>query len=201
LREWCGLVNLCLLLADERELVREMIEFWEEFVSRVLTRILAHAKADRVRISEDMAYKAHSMISPAMVREFLLPSYRHWVSEIRNAGCPLVDVDSDGYIGELIPLWIEAGINMCEPIEIAAGNDLAAYRKQYGKHMGYLGGIDKRAIAAGGAALEAEVMRVVPPLLEDGGFIPSCDHGVPPDVSWQNYLAYAKLLARLCGWI
>ena len=201
LREWCGLKNLCLLFADEPDLVREMVEFWEEFVSQVLTRVLSEAKADRVRVSEDMAYKAHSIISPAMIRQFLLPTYRRWVSEVRNAGCPIVDVDSDGYIGELLPLWIEAGINMCEPIEVAAGNDVVAYRKLYGKQMAYFGGIDKRAIAAGGAVLEAEVMRVVPPLIEDGGFIPSCDHGVPPDISWQNYLAYSKLLARLCGWI
>jgi hypothetical protein len=41
--------------------------------------------------------------------------------------------------------------------------------------VAYEGGINKRALAAGG-----EVMRAVPPLLEDGGFIPGCDHGVPP---------------------
>ena len=201
LREWCGLVNLCLFFADQPEFVQEMIDFWKEFVSQVLARILKQVKVDRVRISEDMAYKAHSMISPAMVRKFLLPSYDQWVSEVREAGCPLVDVDSDGYIGELIPLWIEAGINVCEPVEVAAGNDIAAFRRHFGRQMAYLGGIDKRAIAAGGAALEAEVLRVVPPLLKEGGFIPGCDHGVPSDISWQNYLAYSRLLARLCGWL
>ena len=54
---------------------------------------------------------------------------------------------------ELIPLWIEAGINVCEPIEVAAGNDIVAYRKHFGRQMAYLGGIDKRAIAAGGAGV------------------------------------------------
>ena len=154
---------------------------------------------DRVRISEDMAYKAHSMISPAMVRKFFLPSYCRWVSELRDAGCPLIGVDSDGYIAELIPLWIEAGINVCEPIEVAAGNDIVAYRKHFGRQMAYLGEIDKRAIAGGGEALEAEVRRVVPPLLKEGGFIPGCDHGVPPDISWKNYVAYSRRLAHLCG--
>ncbi len=200
LREWCGFENLCMLFADQPEFVQEMIDFWKDFVSRTLARIFERVKLDRVRISEDMAYKAHSMISPAMVRKFILPSYRQWISEIRNAGSTLVDIDSDGYIEELIPLWIEAGINACEPIEVAAGNDIAAFRKRFGKRMAYIGGIDKRAIAAGGAALENEVMRVVPPLLEQGGFIPGCDHGVPPDISWLNYVTYSRLLARLCGW-
>jgi hypothetical protein len=68
--------------------------------------------------------------------------------------------------------------------------------------MAYSGGIDKRAIAAGGKVMEAEVMRVVPPLLRNGGgFIPSCDHGVPPDISWPDYIAYSKLLGQLCGWL
>jgi uroporphyrinogen decarboxylase len=201
LREWCGLVNLCLLFADQPEFVREMIDFWQEFVSRALARLFSVVPVDRVRISEDMAYKGYSMISPAMVRQFLLPSYRRWVSEIRATGCSLIDIDSDGYIADLIPLWIEAGINACEPLEVAAGNDVLAYRQRHGRRMAYLGGIDKRAIAAGGEALETEVRRVGPPLLEAGGFIPGCDHGVPPDISWPNYLTYSRLLAQLCGWL
>lgn len=201
LREWCGLENLCILFAENPEFVQEMIDFWTEFVSLVLARIAQYTRFDRARISEDMAYKAHSMISPAMVRRFLLPSYRQWVSQLKEAGCPIVDVDSDGYIGELIPLWIEAGINACEPIEVAAGNDIVAFRERFGKRMAFLGGIDKRAIAAGGSVMEDELLRVVPPLLQEGGFIPGCDHGVPPDISWPNYVAYSRRLAQLCGWL
>ena len=69
------------------------------------------------------------------------------------------------------------------------------------KKMAYRGGIDKRAIAKGGQVMKREVMRVVPPLLKEGGFIPKCDHGVPPDISWPNYIEYSHLLARLTGWL
>jgi hypothetical protein len=48
--------------------------------------------------------------------------------------------------------------------------------------MAYEGDMNKRALAAGG-----EVMRGVPLPLEDGGFIPGCGRGVPPDVSWPDY--------------
>ena len=60
-------------------------------------------------------------------------------------------MDSDGYIAHLIPIWIEAGINVCDPIEVAAGNDIVAFREQFGRQMAYIGGIDKRAMADGGA--------------------------------------------------
>ncbi|MCL2772689.1 MAG: hypothetical protein FWD71_04995 [Oscillospiraceae bacterium] len=44
-------------------------------------------------------------------------------------------MDSDGYIAELIPIWIEAGINVCDPIEVAAHNDIVLYRNTYGEKM------------------------------------------------------------------
>ena len=44
----------------------------------------------------------------------------------------MIEIDSDGYVGELVPLWIEAGVDACSPMEVAAGNDIVAFRKQYG---------------------------------------------------------------------
>lgn len=201
LREWCGFENLCIFLAEKPDFVQEMINFWTEFVLETMKPILNNVEVDYTGISEDMAYKEHSMISPGMVRKFLLPAWQKWVSEIKARNCPIIDMDSDGYIGELVPIWIEAGINCCDPIEVAAGNNIVDYRKIYGKKMAYRGGIDKRAIAKGGETMEKEVMRVVPPLLKDGGFIPGCDHGVPSDISWSNFVEYAKLLAKLTGWL
>jgi uroporphyrinogen decarboxylase len=154
---------------------------------------------DRVGISEDMAYKAKAMISPAMTRAFCAPSWRRWSRLLREAGCPLIDLDSDGCVGELIALWIETGINVCDPLEVAAHNDICELRRRFGHDIAFRQGIDKRAIARGGAAIRAELKRVEPVLL-DGGYIPGCDHGVPPDISWPNFIYYAGLLARMTGW-
>lgn len=201
LREWCGFENLCMLMVDDPKFVEEMIGFWAAFVLQTLKPILTRVTPDYVMIAEDMAYKVHSMISPAMVRHFLMPVWSEWINTLKAAGCEIVAVDSDGYTAELMPLWIEAGFNLTYPIEVAAGNDIVAYRREYGKQMAYLGGIDKRALAAGGDAMRAEVMRVAPPLLEEGGYIPGCDHGVPPDISWPNFVEYTRLLAQLTGWL
>jgi len=201
MREWCGFENLCLLLIDDPEFIAEMAAFWTDFVMRVLEPLLAQVELDYVEISEDMAYKAHAMISPAMTRRFLKPSYDAWVPAIKASGCPIVCVDSDGYIAELIPIWLEAGINCTRPVEVAAHNDIVAFRRQYGTKLAFVQGIDKRAIAAGGEEMRREVLRVVPPLLEEGGVIAGNDHGVPPDISWPNYVEFARLLAQLTGWL
>lgn len=201
LREWMGMENLCVAFLEQPEFVQEMIDFWSDFVLALLKKFLPYVQPDCFRMSEDMAYKAHSMISPAMTRQFLQPVYEKWIAVLRQYRVPIIGMDSDGFIEQLIPIWIDSGINCCDPIEVAAHNDIVKFRRLFGKQMAYNGGIDKRAIAAGGKTLYNEVMRVVPPLIKDGGFIPSCDHGVPSDISLANYTAYTRLLAQLTGWL
>ncbi len=200
LREWVGFEGLCLLFYDDPALLRDMTGFWERHVARLLERAFEHIVPDFVHLSEDMAYKSHPMISPDMAREYLLPVYRTWGELIRKAGCPVYAMDSDGYIADLIPIWIEAGINACDPIEVAAGNDLVSFRDSFGRRMAYRGGVDKRAMAKGGTILEREVERLKP-VIRGGGYIPGCDHGVPSDVSWPNFLHFVRLLARETGWL
>jgi uroporphyrinogen decarboxylase len=121
------------------------------------------------------------------------------VKEGKQAGVQVFDMDSDGRIDELIPIWIEAGINVCDPIEVAAGCDLNAYRRMFGKKMAYQGGVDKRCIAKGRKIIEEEMARLEP-VIRDGGYIPCCDHGVPFDISWHNFVHYATILAEMTGW-
>jgi hypothetical protein len=200
LREWLGFERLCTLFYDDLPFLRHLIGFWSTFVALVLERTFGVFVPDEVHLNEDMAFKGFSMISPAMVREHLLPVWSRWGELIREAGCPVYGMDSDGYVGELIPLWIEAGISVCDPMEVAAGNDLPGFRSKFGRRMAYRGGIDKRAIARGGAAIEREIARLAP-VIDSGGYIPGCDHGVPADVSWPDFVHYVGLLARATGWM
>jgi uroporphyrinogen decarboxylase len=200
LREWLGFERLCMLFHDDPDWLREMVEFWRVFLARLLENLLQHIVPDMLCISEDMAYKRFPMISPAMAEDFLAPCYRTWGAILRAAGGPIYAVDSDGYIPDLIPVWLDAGVNVCLPIEVAAGNDLPGMRDRFGRRVAFQGGIDKRAIAAGGAAIEAELARLEP-VINDGGYLPSCDHGVPANVSWPDYLHYVECLARKTGWL
>ena len=200
LREWCGFEPLCMLFIEDPGFIREMIYFWTSYVSQTMARVLDAGVVDRIFISEDMAYKAHSMISPAMTRDFLLPTWSRWVWEGRQAGVQLFDLDSDGCVDDLIPVWIDAGINVCDPIEVAAGCDINDYRRRFGRKMAYRQGVDKRCIAKGGKAIEDEIARIAP-AVKDGGVIPGCDHGVPHDISWPDFVHYSTLMAELTGWL
>jgi len=200
LREWCGFEGLCMMCIDDPQFVQEMADFWEEFVSKVMARALDAGVVDHLFICEDMAYKEKAMISPEMCRRFLMPSWTRWTQEGKQAGVSIIEVDSDGNVKELLPLWVEVGVNVNSPVEVAAGNDINAFRKTFGRDMGFSGGVDKRAIAKGGKIIEDELRRIEP-VVRDGGFIPSCDHGVPHDISWPNFIHYSRLLGEMTGWL
>ena len=200
LREWCGFEGLCMLMLDDPPFVEQMIERWREFVAAMFDRAFARFVPDFVMVNEDMAYKEKPMIGPEMARRFLLPCWRRWAEQCRAAGVPIYEVDSDGHVGELIPIWLDAGFISNTPQEAAAGNDLPVYRLLYGERMAYRGGVDKRAMAQGGQSLRDEIDRLHP-VIDAGGYIPSCDHAIPSDVSWPNFVEYCRLLAHATGWL
>ena len=200
LREFCGMEGLCALLLEEPDLVYDMARYWAAFCANVLDTIFVRVVPDMIYVSEDMCFKEHPMISPAMTASLCGPAYRLWTDQARAAGVPLFAVDSDGHVGLLLPVWRDCGINCVDPFEVAAGNDIRVYREAYGSQLAFRGGIDKRAIAAGGSVLRAELDRIRP-IVQGGGYIPSCDHGVPPDISWDNFRDYARQLAEMTGWL
>ena len=200
LREFCGMEGLCALMLEQPDLVHDMARFWMEFCSTVMARVFEQVTPDMLHFSEDMAMKERPMISPEMTRMFCAPSYRCWIEQAKAAGVPIRAIDSDGRVDLLIPIWLECGVNCIDPMEVAAGNDIVALRDRYGKRLAFQGGIDKRAMAAGGSILHDELERIRP-VVQNGGYIPGCDHGIPPDVSWPNFQEYALQLAEITGWL
>ena len=146
---------------------------------------------------EDLAYKTGPLLSPAQFRRFFLPHYRRVIDFFRSHGLDTFMVDSDGNIDLITPLWLDAGISMLGPYEVAAGMDVLQVGRTY-KDLVIVGGIDKREIARGRWATEAEVLRRVPPLLERGGYIPTLDHATIPEMSLDDYRYYREFLQRIC---
>jgi uroporphyrinogen decarboxylase len=77
-------------------------------------------------------------------------------------------------------------------MEVAAGMDPVRIRQKYGPSFCMVGGIDKREIARGKREIDAQIRRVILPLLEEGGFIPTIDHSIPPEVSYDNFCYYLE---------
>jgi uroporphyrinogen decarboxylase len=131
------------------------------------------------------------------MRRVMVPRWKKLTSFLREHGVTVLVVDCDGNLDEFLPLVLEGGINGVLPFEVAAGNDIHAARRRYGKDLILFGGIDKRALAAGPEAIDRELERVARPLLAQGGYFPILDHYAPPDISFGNYLYYKRKLKSL----
>jgi len=197
IRRWMGTTGMMYTLYDDPKLFEAMCAFHSAFLVDCLERTLSEVAVDYANIWEDMAYKNGPLISPAHVRRFMLPGYRQIVDCLRRHGVDIVFVDSDGNCDALIPIWLEAGINGLWPLEVAAGSDALRYRREYGRELLLVGGIDKRELSKGLDDVRQEVMRKVPAMVTSGGYIPTVDHSVPPDVPLENYIVYREMLGEL----
>ncbi len=197
-RNFVGLEGLSIMLYEDRTLVEDMAEhmlWWNlEMAKKVFA---AGIHLDFVYLWEDICYKSGPLFSPKMMKEIMVPRWKKFTDFLRANGVPVILVDCDGNVDEFLPLILEGGLNALLPFEVAADNDIMAARKKYGRNLILIGGIDKRALAAGKAAIDKELDRVVKPLLAQGGYFPMLDHYAPPDISFENYLYYKMKLKSM----
>ena len=144
---------------------------------------------------EDMSGRQGSMISPATFREFMSPNYKKLTDFLKSRGINIFAVDTDGYVGELINLFLEIGINMLFPFEQQADNDLIKFRKKF-PELRMFGGIDKKILSRDKISIDKELEKISF-LIGKGGYIPSIDHNVSPDSSWENFKYYRNRLNEI----
>lgn len=198
LRSLTGVEQASYLFYDAQDEVDEFFERINIVVMEGIRRAMEIVKVDVVGFGEDIAYKNGPLISPTMFRQFILPRYRKVMDLAHSKGIDLTWYDSDGDLRQFIPDYLGVGINMIAPCEVAAGMAPAELRSTFGREMRLLGGIDKREIARGREAIDAELERNRP-LIEEGGFIPGIDHSVSSDISWDNYRYFIDGLLRVTG--
>jgi len=192
LRHLMGAERLLVSFYDDPELVHDIMDTLTDFWISVYTRVLQDIRIDHIHIWEDMSGKQGPLISPAMFREFMLPNYKKIVAFAGQNGIPVVSVDTDGNMDIMMPLLEESGINLVLPFEVQAGCDIVALKKKY-PGVCMHGGIDKRELALGREAIDRELERVGG-LFDRSGYIPTLDHHVPPDISYNDFTYFARRL-------
>ena len=196
-RNYMGVKNLSLAIYDDTKLVDEMIEWQAYLAYEMANRVFeAGVTLEWVWLWEDMCCKTGSLVSPAFVRKHMVPRYRKVVDLLRENGVDAIIVDCDGNIDELLPIWLDCGINAIYPLECASGMDARCLRKRFGDILILIGNVDKRALARGEREIDVELEKVEA-LLEFGGYFPSVDHHIPPDVPYDNVKYFINEVRKL----
>ena len=196
LRSLIGPEALLYAFYDAPELIHECMRTWLELADAVTALHQQSVALDEVFFGEDICYNHGSLISPDMIREFLFPYYQQLLDNIRRRQighpAPYIQLDTDGRCRSVMDLYIEGiGCNIFFPLEAAADSDVVAIGREY-PELVLIGGFDKRILAAGKEAIDREVERIFPVMSRRGGYWPMCDHGIPPEVNWRDYLHFRK---------
>ncbi len=203
LRSLLGPEGTLYAVVDQPELIHACMETWFALADAVAARHQQYVTIDELFFGEDICYKGGPLISPRMIRRFLLPYYQQLVANVKARQLDrtrhlYVQIDTDGNPVSVIPLYQEMGMDVMSPFEVAAGCDVVEIGRQYPELI-MTGGIDKRVLASGREAIDRHLEYILPAMRARGGYIPTCDHGVPEEVPYQDYLYYRQRCVELGG--
>ncbi len=198
IRDWVGFENLAYLSHDDPDLLEEMVAHLTALKLKYLPPLLERIPFDFAAGWEDIAFNSGPILSPRIFKEIILPHMRPVMTLLRQHGIDIIYTDCDGNVNHLIPLWLDVGLNCMFPLEVRAGNDIAALRRRYGRELRFIGGFDKFALLEGREAILQELRRLEP-IAQDGGFIPHVDHRCPDGVPYEHYVTYIREKCAFLG--
>jgi len=197
LRCWMGVENFCCACCVDPDLIRDVTDTIANLMCWFLDQVLPNMSVDIAWGWEDICFRSGPLIPPAVFKEAVVPAYQKVADRLRSYGCSLYTVDCDGQIDALLPLWLEAGVNVMFPVEIGTwATDPMAFRRQYGPEIRFVGGFNKLVLEQDRHAIDAEIERRKP-LMAAGGFIPLPDHEITPDTPLDNYRYYLDKIREL----
>ncbi len=148
-----------------------------------------------VEFTSDLGTQNAPFISPDMFKEFFFEPFKLIFSTLKSA-YPNIKVlfHSCGSIYEFIPMLIEAGVDVLNPIQPLAKNmDPQRIKEMYGDKLVFHGGIDiQRAMPSELEDVEREVKLRIDQMGKGGGYILSASNHMMDDIPAANVIAMYK---------
>jgi hypothetical protein len=200
IRDWLGLVNMSYLMVDDEALFDEMAETVGELIYQGTKAVLESGiRFDFAHFWEDVCYKSGPLVNPRMFARKFGPKYRRITELLKSHGVKFVSLDCDGKIDDLLPVWLENGVNIMFPIEVGTWQaSIQPWREKYGQELRGIGGVNKYIFAGDYAGIDKEIERLRP-LVALGGYIPCPDHALPSDARWENVQYYCERMRKVFG--
>ena len=154
-------------------------------------------KLHAVLIGNDMGSQRGLMISPELVRRFVIPGCRRLTEQAHSYGLKVI-YHSCGAISDIIPDLIDAGVDIIHPIQaLAAGMEPEGLKEKFGDRVSFCGGVDTQELLVHGTPEDVrkkveELKRLFPT-----GLILSPSHeAILPDVPPENIGALFDAVRR-----
>jgi uroporphyrinogen decarboxylase len=154
-----------------------------------------------IREGDDVASEESLLVSPNIYRTYMKPRHRALFEAQRKLFSEpfYVFFHSDGAIYDLIPDFIETGIDILNPVQVSAkGIDMKKLKQEFGRDLTFWGGaIDPLALARSSLAeVKQTVQQNIEDLSPEGGFIFGAIHNIQDDVPPENIMAMWEALEK-----
>jgi uroporphyrinogen decarboxylase len=187
-----GMENAMMNMLVAPELVHYVNDKIMAFYMKALRIFLdaTKGKIHAILIGDDMGSQLDLMISPDMVREFVIPGAKQLIDLAHSYGVKVI-YHSCGSIARIIPMLIEAGADAIHPIQaLAAGMDAESLKERFGDKVSFCGGVDTQDLLPNGTPedVRAEVRRLRK-LFPTGLIISPSHEAIQSDVPLANIKA------------
>lgn len=195
---WDSLVNACDALVNRPAYVDELLEKTREFHCALLDRVLSQVEVDYASLYEPIASNAGPLISPEMFERTSMPGYRRVLDLLEHHGVEhRIFCTTGGDLGPLLPMLLDAGANGLWISNIM--NEDMEYRnlrRRYGNGISLIGGIDSTSLTRGEDAIRRAVEETVPPLLDQGRYLPCLDDRPRDNTPLAAYRFYREVMSK-----
>ena len=180
---------------ENREMIEDMIDHYTTFIIDVVRKGLVYGiKPDSLFLLDDLGGNTGLLFSPGFIRELFYPCYKKLVEFLKEQAMYFF-LHSCGDIKSILSMYIELGVDALNPLQ-ATVMDAIELKKQYGGQITFLGNINSRIMHNRKAIIE-ELNRIIPVVMQEGGYIYSCDHSIPSGVSFEDYMFILQEARRL----
>lgn len=195
LRKLIGDEETMIGLIEEPEWIQDMAEVTTSRMLAGLDQLRdAGVRAEGLWIYGDMAYNHATLCSPETYRELIWPQHRRMCEWAHARGMKVI-YHTDGNVNGVLDLYVEAGIDVLQPLECKAGMDLRTLSVSHGSKLGFFGNIDVMVLIRGNPEeIEEEIRAKISAGMSTGAYLYHSDHSIPPQVSWPLY-------QMIIGWV
>ena len=184
-----GMEQALMALHSAPEMFRAVIERVADFYLRA-NGIFYEAAGDRlnaVLIGNDFGGQEGLILSPEMIREFVLPGTRRLVAQAKSRGLTVIH-HSCGAIREIIPDLVAAGVDVIHPIQaLARGMEPEGLKRDFGGSVAFCGGVDAQHLLVSGTPGQVEEkVRALRRIFPTGLIISPSHEAILPDIPPSN---------------
>ncbi|HEY3416835.1 MAG TPA: uroporphyrinogen decarboxylase family protein [Armatimonadota bacterium] len=192
-----GYENVLMDMVDEEPRLQALLRMIETFNMTVVQQYL-EIGVDWMSYPEDLGMQVGPMISPALFRQYIKPSYQRIMAPARAAGC-VVHMHSDGDLHELADDLIDGGVTVLNLQDLVNGIDWI--QAHFGGRICIDLDIDRQEITRFGTAeqIDALIRREVEALASKQGGLMMI-YGLYPGVPLANVKALMDAMERYAGY-